>query len=113
MTNETLQSYRDVAAAAKERADKATPGPWKDRPSPVDPKPFRCIFFGPSVGTLYNTSALLPQDAKFVASARQDIPTLADAVVELAAEVERLSKVIVDLKDELDSHHESHYGDDA
>lgn len=83
-----LTAYRDAAAAAAARADKATPGPW-----------FRdsCeMCTGVSKGTCAADREFFIADdttyanAEFIAAARDDIPTLATAVDELCAEVERL-----------------------
>jgi hypothetical protein len=58
---------------------KHTPGPWTHRPSPVDPKPYRCVYFSTKRDEPYSTSALLPADAKLISAA----PDLLDALNQL------------------------------
>lgn len=104
MTTDQLTAYLAAAKAAKGRADKATPGPWwrTDPPwgmsdavhagpsdDPHTAKAHVCIsatFIPIEVNEDIDEAA----DMGFIAAARTDIPTLADAVVALAAEVERL-----------------------
>lgn len=70
MTNEELQQIR-------ERAEKATAGPWEYDGSDIMAPPFLDI-----VDHVYETA-----DADFIAHAREDIPAL-------MAEVERLRTII-------------------
>lgn len=83
-----LDEIRSRNEARKRLEAAATPGPWKDRPSPVQQKSFRCIYFGPSRDEQYATSALEPGDARFIANARNH-PASAD-IDTLLAEIERL-----------------------
>lgn len=46
-----------------------TPGPWTHRPSPVDRKPYRCVYFSTKRDEPYATSALEPDDARLIAAA--------------------------------------------
>lgn len=109
-----LTAYRDAAAAAKARADKATPGPWKaENPDDEYCMNVMCVTTGDSYvddmgpqfrdyGSVVAITLLQSpryaccesrkwdEDTYFIAAARTDIPTLATAVDELCAEVERL-----------------------
>lgn len=76
MTKEVVEAILTLAAAAKARADAATPGPWEtDLHTVVGP------------GGMIAETARSPWDlgacianAAFVASCRQDVPDLADTV---------------------------------
>jgi len=70
-------------AVIKERAEKATDGPWST--------PMRLIFGGG--GYVANTSRIA--DAEFIANAREDVP-------KLVAEVKRLRSVIWRISDYCD-----------
>lgn len=83
-----LQTALTLAQSAKERAEKATPGPWvncgygavwqRDNHD-FDDNSFVC-------DTNYNG------DADWIVAARTDVPALADAVVELVVEVETIRR---------------------
>ncbi len=80
-------------AQAKERADKATPGPWEWFPSnKVDPREVRLSFGGfENGGRGYSLwTGIRPSDAALIAHSRADIPYLAD---QLSRAVELLERV--------------------
>lgn len=85
----TIDIAAERAENEKRKAiySKATKGPWMSRKSPVQPESYKCIYFGPSKDELYNTSALQPADADFIAFARND--TAPDLIDRLLDELER------------------------
>jgi uncharacterized membrane protein len=95
----TAAEARKLAAAARARADKATPGPWESLAgSSYNAYPQivqtadgeRClIVFDVSPGAPCEFPGR-DEDAQFIASARTDVPKLCDAVDALAAEAEQL-----------------------
>jgi len=73
-------------AAIRERAEKATPGPWRVK---VDRGIFDMFDVMNSRDiTIYN----IESDARFAAHAREDIPRLLGALDAAYAEIERLQK---------------------
>lgn len=107
MSGVDLDGARKLAVEAQERADKATPGPWRstwDEPhhetfdestavateapkETLDP-PDQMI-----VGTMWYdglNSACRREDAFFIAAARSDVPALAAITLAMADELERL-----------------------
>lgn len=74
--------------AIKERAEKATPGPWL-----VEESRYEGSFNAVSVDSNYDFPACLMRanNAEFIAHAREDIP-------QLVAEVERLRRIISDIQ---------------
>lgn len=102
MNDELLTKLEAAAKAAKERADKATPGPWfvgDGTPEMYHSGPDEIIVRETVDGFLDDMCVVLARanssrktyisDAAFIASARSDVPVLAEAVVELVAEVRR------------------------
>lgn len=85
-----LERCKREALEAKERAEKATAGPWF-----ITPNAPGVVRFGPSPMDGF----LIGRSAEFVAASRTDVPTLVDAVLELIAEVERLEKERDDFKE--------------
>lgn len=110
--SDELAGYRQQAREAKGRAEEATPGPWLPEPGS-----FEDIAAWPSGGRwpteadweadevasmdvlrarrkICTMGEWPPEswraDATFIAAARSDVPTLADAVLALADTVERL-----------------------
>jgi hypothetical protein len=67
----------DELQAIRERADKATPGPWKFNGNEV------VAVSSPLVGIAGATS---DEDCEFIAAARQDVPTLCNEVYRLTTE---------------------------
>lgn len=106
MTPETLQAYRDAAVHAKSRADKATPGPWHWQREGFVTSPYGMLINAkpvPATEVGDEDSAMIvwrESVRDFVLASRADIPTLADAVEKLAAEVDRLQDELVDMKHE-------------
>lgn len=104
-----LTSIEQMARAARERADKATPGPWKQLAIEEN-----LLVFGDSQGTYVATNvtehgtiadcdctfgpakwAERVANAAFFAAARQDIPALADALLSLV-EIARAAQLAVE-----------------
>lgn len=67
---------------------KAVAGPWKSYPSPVDPKLYRYVAFGPNRDEPYGTSSLSPQEANFIAYVGSK--DIAGTITELLAYVRQL-----------------------
>lgn len=85
MTPEQLKQIR-------ERADKATPGPWKSiRPGHRQATKYRSVQIGRDAA--YTTLEMEPSDAKFISESRQDVPDLLDEVERLKEEVKELSRL--------------------
>lgn len=78
-------------AAIKRRAEAATPGPWRDRPS-VHGNRFRYVLIDKAEE--YSTLELQPNDARFIAHAREDIPALLDALSAAEAKVRELEAAL-------------------
>lgn len=66
----------------RERAEKATKGPWRDRPS-VHGTRYRYVMIDKAEE--YSTMEMQPDDARFVAHAREDIPYLLAHIDALSA----------------------------
>ncbi len=79
--------------------ERAVAGPWKSRPSPVDPKPYRCVYFGPNPDEAYNTSSLQSQEARFIAMAREALPL---RLRQLQAALEEIDRLRAALKQSID-----------
>ena len=87
----SLNDYLKLAREAKERADKATLGPWYVQTSEEKPKQYwtadimapgcygdkRICWGDQELGEHHFTN---PEDAEFIAAARSDVPALAHAV---------------------------------
>ena len=78
-------------AAIRERAEKATPGPWHVYAayslSDITPETRTCV-----VDCVASDGTLAREDAEFIAHAREDIPRLLDALEAAYAENERLKR---------------------
>lgn len=88
-----IDESRALAKAARERAEKATPGPWESHEYDADNS-----WFGHrdnhGVQPLCDDAGMCaPNNSAFIAAAREDVPALCDAVDELAAEVDTATKV--------------------
>ena len=117
-----LTAHLKLAKEAKERADEATPGPWFDvviekggcggwdlpQDATIPKAPTGALIQSgqhtPSEAVIQASNHdhspwMLPEDREFVAHARADIPALANAVIELVAEVEVLKKERDDFKE--------------
>lgn len=71
-----LNELEALARAAKDRADKATPGPWRTEGD--------CAMASvDDIATVIARAFFSQQDVKFIAAARQDVPALADAIEKL------------------------------
>lgn len=74
---------RDEIAAIRERADKATPGPWVA----ADDDETTLAIDAPNVGLFAWLDAEKHyEDAEFIAHARSDVPALLDEIDRLTAE---------------------------
>lgn len=91
-------NLKKLALEAKARLDGVSMGPWRAGttwqynvfiPYPQGIGPERVLL-------RMNTAFPHEVDARFIAAAREDVPALADAVLELVAEVARLRAVVVD-----------------
>lgn len=85
LTPERIDEVERMAREAKARADDATQEPWTAVPSDDAPAGHSVVFPNGE-----DVSVLSDEDAEFIASARDDVPALACAALELAAEVRRL-----------------------
>jgi hypothetical protein len=89
-----LTTLRALATEARQRADAATPGPWR-----FIRYPHRDIVC--TVGDVGSPSKDVGDfvrrgDGVFAASARTDVPALCDAVEALAGEVERIRRETIE-----------------
>lgn len=92
MTPLDIPTLRSLAVAARERADKATAGPWMQS----DDRRGTAVVDGTRSITVCRHGAdrvTSRENAAFVAASRTDVPALADALVAALDEVERLRKV--------------------
>ncbi len=96
MTNIDLDAIAALAMAAKERADKATPGPWEWWTSCSYR---RLTARGGQIGGVMHGHTcrdgvpdiiVSDKDMAFTAAARTDVPALADAVLALVERVKKL-----------------------
>lgn len=90
MTDELdLAALRQQAQEARERAQKAWPLPWRSDLARIGYYSNGAWF---TLGVMHSWEGgvLDAYNATFIAAARQDVPTLADAVETLATEVARL-----------------------
>lgn len=91
MTPLDIPTLRALAAAARERADKATAGPWRTNGP--------CVLSARQGGDLVCSVAgqESPEERlstlRFIAAARTDVPALADALGAALDEVRRLRNV--------------------
>lgn len=95
-----LTDIEKLARAAKERAEKATPGPWEwdGRREESDPDiPGGVFVYHPQGSFLATTAVCLSDtyeddhlDLDFIAASRTDVPALADAVLQLVQRVREL-----------------------
>lgn len=85
---------RVLIAQARERAEKATPGPWVFSDS-SDPRGRKGEFrsASPHNGFMLVGPWINDADAEFIAAARTDVPALCDALEAAHAEVERLREL--------------------
>lgn len=96
MTPLDIPTLRALAAAARERADKATAGPWRTNGP--------CVLSARQGGDLVCSVAgqESPEERlstlRFIAAARTDVPALAAALEQAVAEVERLRAEIDSLR---------------
>ena len=88
--------YKRLATEAKARADKATPGPWKDEYGNDDTSHIR-----DSNGDYMFEVLGQYTDTEFIAHARTDVPTLADAVLALIERNAQLQQVAEELREGL------------
>lgn len=86
LTNEELQ-------AIKERAEKATPGPWNAVPI-VDS--YEYVVVGDNKRESVTSEVYERDDAIFIEYAREDVPKLVEALLQERAEVERLAEILHD-----------------
>lgn len=114
VTPDDLDRYRQQAREAKGRAEEATPGPWRNEPwnftdgerraqvarpiavwissddsTPPDGSNEVWVAEDETDDYVYAWEDATPANLTFIAQARSDVPTLADAVVALADTVER------------------------
>jgi len=104
-----MSDYLELAKKARERADKATPGPWH---GDAHDGSVKYKMLGADDRVVYRIHTNYdwddePEryevyfDEEFIMAARTDVPALCDAVEELAAEVERQGEEIEQLTAEL------------
>ncbi len=96
MTNIDLDAISALAREAKERADKATPGPWEwwticsyRRLTARDGK-IGGVMHGYTCGDGVPDIIVSEEDMALTAAARTDVPVLADAVLALVERVRGL-----------------------
>lgn len=93
-----LREKLERARTAKERAEKATQGPWLQGHHVGEPKALVAAASPTEslLGLDRDDMAIVAEahDAAFIAAARTDVPALAADVEELAAEVERMRPVV-------------------
>ena len=86
----------DEIRAIKERAERATEGPWEEKPGYSVVSLYRKN--GPRIGDIGDSPYSKrfkdqhKQNAEFIAHARKDIPDLCAALEEAMAEIEKLEK---------------------
>jgi len=103
-----LDNLRAYARAALERAEKASPGPWRHvrqrkggfgcEHVVSNDKSFEtgCMNFWPT-----DDSRPFPNDPEFIAHSRLDVPNLAASVLTLCAELEQARAKVNHLRDEI------------
>lgn len=83
----------------KERAEKATESPWKViKPGHGNPSEYLCVQLGSD--DMYTTLEMLPQDARFMAHSRQDVPDLLAEVESLQSQLAAERARVVELEAE-------------
>jgi hypothetical protein len=97
LTTERLDELDAMAREAKERAGKATAGPWRFAVlGPRDSDSMCLVMHGPREGWIGHIGSGCADDprhkanAEHIAHAREDVPALAGALLEVTAEVRRL-----------------------
>lgn len=92
MTDDEREALRQMAMAAKARANKARRGPWVVSPYiPSDGTEQRMCRHGSDFPAAY-TYVDGSETIEFIAAARQDVPALADAVLRLLEELAEETK---------------------
>lgn len=107
-----LEELKRLATEAKARAEKATPGPWHafyhDNDDELGDVAFCVAAHDPAMMEDYVLLSVdgcdredereqWPLDVEFAAAARTDVPALADAVLALVAELERVAARVDDV----------------
>lgn len=119
LTTARLDELDAMAREAKERADKATPGPWRSTrsgavlpPDDVDRGPEKRLL-DPEILVAAGTVRECDANSAFVAGAREDVPALAAALLEATAEVRRLREEIDEMRHAAIEHAEARDARDA